>query len=141
MEGKIHIPEAAKLHCCGLDQEHQQIADYINTAAERIQKGEALENRQVLDDMIDLFARHFRHEEAAMRRVAYPDLPRHSAHHAEIIATLKAARANGRGSGFADRDGLGQLFALLIDDVLRADLGFKAFIEGKGLGDCDNMTG
>ncbi len=96
---------------------------------------------QVLDGMLDLFSTHFRHEEAEMQRHGYPGLSWHSAHHAEIIATLKAARDGSPSGGKMDEDWIGRLFSVLIDDILRADLGFKAFIEEKGLSGSDGACG
>ncbi len=138
---RIFIPKTAKLYCSKLDEEHQGIADYINGVSAQIEKGERIAPRQVLDGMLDLLSMHFRHEEAEMQRLGYPELLRHSAHHAEIIATLKAAWANSPSDGQVDEGWIGRLFSMLIDDILRADLGFKAFIEERGLSDSNGMSG
>lgn len=72
---------------------------------------------------------HFAHEEAIMERCGYPDLASHRAHHANCETRLgQIGDMLLAGEIEPSRFFLDELFDLVLDDIIRADSGFKAFI-------------
>jgi hemerythrin len=75
---------------------------------------------------------HFAHEEAEMARFSYPAVSEHAARHCAMLAALNSVEARLCETGTVDREALRDVLGALIDDVLRADVPFKAFLYSSG---------
>jgi len=124
------LPPSLSIAFDDIDGQHRSLIDIINRAAAA--------PTQLLAHLVELdasLASHFAHEEEVMREQGYPHLAEHKTHHAHILQRVQQITNGLRASADGARDGLNNIFTSLIDDILRADLPFKTFLQGKGLVD------
>lgn len=124
--GRFFLPEALAIPYEGIDEQHRGLVDRLNEMRILIASG----NPGIAHchaDFLAALAAHFAHEETLMQALGYPHLAKHRADHAAIRAGAEALVRCGAPETPA------RLYDLLIDDVLRADLPFKAFLAGLGL--------
>lgn len=117
------LPPSLLIGLAAIDQEHQHLFEIVYRV-----ESSAL-TRQHMQDVVTSLAEHFAHEEAAMHETGYPQRGEHAAHHKTILARMQEISNRCEGGPAPINDMLYALF----EDILRADLPFKSFLQGKGL--------
>jgi hemerythrin-like metal-binding protein len=117
------LPPSLLIGLVDIDEEHQHLIDIIYDVET------CTVTRQHVQDIIASLSEHFAHEERTMRETGYPQLAEHSAHHRAVLARMQEISNRRDGAGAPVND----LLHALLDDILRADLPFKSFLQGKGL--------
>jgi hemerythrin-like metal-binding protein len=137
-EAKPHLflPDAALVRHAHIDDDHRELIDILNGMLQQADDRGMLAGAVFGDGLRALIARaerHFRDEEAEMATAAYPELAAHKAVHAAALAhfadTLRGA------TGQADASAVYNHFNIVLDDLLRADLGFKSYLDATRRGD------
>ncbi len=87
-----------------IDAEHRELAEALRSFVELLQGGNAAKVVPVMAGLIEAVAAHFEHENALMRKRAYPSRARHEEAHILFVADAKRFQAelerNGLTSGF-----------------------------------------
>lgn len=129
------LPASLSIPYGDIDAEHQALIDLLNQAFDALSAADA--HSRILSILADLnrsLAAHFRHEEQEMEKLGYPDLLAHSAHHLNCLRRLDDfCDAVAAGERPADGALLGDLFDLVMDDIIKADSGFKSFLYSQDL--------
>jgi len=131
------LPASLSIPYGDIDAEHQGLIDILNAALRLLRSTEDASVNfllPLLQNLRDDLVRHFRNEEGEMIKLDYPELLQHSAHHANCARHLDAIRADvlaGRRS--FDKDLLDDLYDMILDDIIRADSGFKSFLHSKNM--------
>jgi hemerythrin len=115
------LPPSLLIGLVEIDQEHQHLIEIIY----RVES--AASTRQHLQDIVASLAEHFANEERAMRQTGYPQLAEHAVHHTAVLARVREIANRSDGAPLSD------LIHALLEDILRADLPFKSYLQGKGL--------
>jgi hemerythrin len=76
---------------------------------------------------------HFSHEEHEMAGLGYGDLPQHKAHHGRCVGRLDAIRRSAADNRIMNKKVLDEVFDMILDDIIRADSGFKSFLYARGI--------
>ncbi len=121
------LPPSLSISFNRIDEQHQELIDIVNRAARAPKR-----MNEQLKKLNASLVEHFAHEEDVMRAEGYPQLAEHKIHHGHILSRVQDI-SRGLGKGGSSRAGLDSIFHSLIDDILRADLPFKTFLQGKGL--------
>jgi len=117
-----------------VDAEHGRLVVLLNEA---LQVAETVPDNQhavggPLDALSKAMSAHFAHEELEMETLGYAELAQHKVHHMHCITRFGAIRES-IGANGANKATLDQVFDLLIEDIIRADSGFKTFLYARGL--------
>lgn len=127
------LPTASLIGHADIDAEHQELIDILNLAHQALQLAEEPARDLVypfLETLRDKMQTHFGHEEHEMARLGFPELKPHISHHALCFARLDEICASvAQDKRKPDRDLLDELFDMVVDDMIRADGGFKTFLE------------
>jgi len=129
------LPQSWRVGYGDIDEEHQLLLDIINKSWNVSADGGTAGIRRVLDVLASLRASmsaHFEHEEAEMTRLGYPGVREHAAQHATALIRLSGVEVGICEMGGIDHEALYDLFGVLIDDILRADVPFKTFLQQSG---------
>jgi hemerythrin-like metal-binding protein len=126
--GRFFLPPSLSISFNRIDEQHQALIDIINLAATAPKRLDVH-----LRELNVSLSEHFAHEEGVMEAEGYPQLTEHKIHHSHILRRVQAITDGLAKDGKSTRDGLENIFTSLIDDILRADLPFKSFLQGKGL--------
>lgn len=118
--------DAFRLGLPGVDAEHQQFFEILNRCAQAAREGASPTTVQaLLQELATYAANHFRHEEAELDRLGYPELELQRAEHRRFEEALGRLRA-------LDRPGALCALALardwLLDHVTGADRRFVDWI-------------
>jgi len=134
---RYELPASLSIAYGNIDAEHQGLVDTLN-AALRMSRSEP--NAPVnyflpfLRNLRDGMKHHFLHEEQEMAKLGYPELAQHKLHHANCARRLEEIQAAiVAGEKTADKDLLDELFDMILDDIIRADSGFKSFLHSRNL--------
>ena len=117
------LPPSLLIGLAEIDHEHQHLFEIV------YQVETSTLSRQHVQDVVASLAEHFAHEEAAMRETGYPQRVEHAAHHRAVLARMQEISNRCDGGQAVINDMLYALF----EDILRADLPFKSYLQGKGL--------
>ncbi len=127
------LPDSTMLPCAGLQAEHEALVGILNKARDALNSGP---NPSVelfltlLEKLRKAAMAHFAHEEEVMAMRGYADLANHSIHHAHCVLRLsQISDMLLAGAISPGRHLLDELFDMILDDVIRADSGFKAFLD------------
>ena len=87
-----------------IDAEHRELTEALRSFVELLQGGDAAKVVPVMAGLVEAVAAHFEHENALMRKRAYPSRARHEEAHILFVADAKRFQAelerNGLTSGF-----------------------------------------
>lgn len=130
----VELSQTFKLECELLDQDHGRLFDMVNEIVKEIDEGNAAACKTMVPDFVDLAKRHFDREEAFLAKVGYPDLEKHHEHHhsldekmEHLMEFAKMAEEN----ELARESLKKELVFFVLDDVITADMDFKAFVSKK----------
>ncbi len=129
------IPSSASIPYGTVDAEHRALIDLINRACDVAEETNflSLRLRPLYRELQQKFEEHFASEERTMEEVGFPGLAAHRAHHQDLLAKVIDISERGRMGYFAEIADLERFFDSVIDDVLRADLPFKTYLEQQGM--------
>ena len=126
------LPESTALPCPALQAEHEALVDILNKARDALRDGQNPDIElflSLLEELRKAAVAHFAHEEEVMAKHGYADLANHSIHHAHCVVRLsQIGDMLLAGKIKPGRTFLDELFDMILDDVIRADSGFKAFL-------------
>ena len=137
-DGPFSLPQSSLVRYGDIDAEHQDLVDILNETLENFDSDGRVPSVPFLPyaaRLQDHLRTHFANEEIAMAAVRYPDLAAHRAHHAGLIAKVSALRDEARHSTQIGKEAVFKLFDNVFDDLLRADLPFKSYLDANGLTD------
>ncbi len=133
----VELSQSFKLECEILDQDHRRLFDMVTGIVKDIDEENAAACKTMVPDFLDLAKRHFDREEAFLAKVGYPDLEKHHEHHhgldekmAHLLEFSKMAEEN----ELARESLKKELVFFVLDDVITADMDFKAFVAQKDKG-------
>ena len=136
MDVVYEIPASLSIDFDAINAEHENLVSILNEALTKIR---AEEDRRVdtVDESLEALSAamqaHFNHEEQEMASLGYGDLPLHKAQHARCIARLDATRRSAADNRIMNKQVLDDVFDMILDDVIRADSGFKSFLYARGI--------
>jgi hemerythrin len=128
---KFFLPTAALVHYGHIDEDHRELIAILNDMLAQADARDMLDGalfRDTLQRLVARFERHFREEEAAMAAVDYPDLAAHRQVHSAVMARVVGTQRDTANAAAVDAAEVHNLFNLALDDLLRADLGFKTYL-------------
>jgi hemerythrin-like metal-binding protein len=127
------ISESLSIAYDDIDVEHGRLIALLNGMLVVTKDGQpqsARASKRRLDELSEAMTAHFDHEEREMASVAYSHLAQHKEHHLGCVAKFNAIRDS---MTTIEKPILDQIFDLVIDDIIRADSGFKSFLYAKDL--------
>ena len=131
------LPDSTALPCPDLQAEHEALVSILNKARDILISGKNPDKElflTLLEELRTTAVAHFSHEEAIMAKYGYADLAIHSIHHAHCVLRLsQIGDTLLAGEIEPGRALLDELFDMILDDVIRADSGFKAFLDDADL--------
>jgi hemerythrin-like metal-binding protein len=133
---RFALPEACRLDFKNIDAEHTVLINILNESLSAFDAGDQVavaEFEKYFRRLWQEMAAHFRHEEAEMEQVQYPQCLAHKHHHADVLSRLASVRDHAAEAGYVDRHTVEDIFDTILDDMLRADLGFKTFLFQQGI--------
>ncbi len=130
----LELSESFELEMPALDRDHQRLADIINQVVKLIDDGQPEACATLVPEFVDFAKKHFRREEAFLRKIGYPDAGKHHEYHSQLDGKmdtmLRLAQAVGN-SKVAQESLRKEMIYFLMDDIINADLEFKAFIKAR----------
>ncbi|MBU6445114.1 MAG: hemerythrin family protein [Alphaproteobacteria bacterium] len=130
------LPRSALFGFKTIDHEHQELVDIVNGAIEdfrRLGRREAAHFEPWIRKLRERMVHHFAHEEREMRHAGFDGVAAHITHHTQLIERLNHMLAHIGHTAAVDIEALFELFAQVMDDILRADLPFKDYLAANGL--------
>ncbi len=131
------LPDSTTLPCPDLQAEHEALVSILNKARDILISGKNPDVElflTLLEELRKTAVAHFSHEEEVMAKYGYKDLAIHSIHHAHCVLRLsQIGDTLLAGEIEPGRALLDELFDMILDDVIRADSGFKAFLDDADL--------
>lgn len=130
----VELSKSFKLECELLDQDHRRLFDKVNEIVKEIDEGNAAACKTMVPEFLDLAKRHFDREEAFLAKVGYPDLKKHHDHHHgldEKMGHLLEFSRMAEENELARESLKKELVFFVLDDVITADMDFKAFVARK----------
>ena len=132
---RFAIPASASIPYGTIDAEHGALVDLINRAFD-VGKETGFSSERMGPLFLELqqkFADHFASEERMMEQAGFPGLAAHQAHHRDLLANILEICERGRTGHFAEAVDVEGFLDSIVDDVLRADLSFKTYLEHRGM--------
>jgi hemerythrin-like metal-binding protein len=131
---RLVIPPSALMPYGTIDAEHEALVDLINRACDVAEETQFSSERlaPIYSEIEQKFAEHFDSEEQMMELARFPGLIAHRGHHTELLRKVTEICERVRKGDFAENSDLEAFFDALINDVLLADLSFKAHLEQHG---------
>lgn len=115
-----------------IDDDHRQLVQTINRIGAEIEEASYALCVELFGDLEAAAEAHFAREEEILGGLRYPDIERHRAYHAELIRRLRELQRLGESK--IAKEALFERFAkmadFVVDDIIRGDLEFKAFLHG-----------
>ena len=130
------LPESALVRYGSIDSEHRALVEILNDMMKDFGAGGQLSGSHFTEHVKRLLAQmgiHFANEEAAMTGTRYPDLDTHKAHHRGLIDRVAALYEHALQQAEISKESVFELFDQVFDDLLRADLPFKSYLDANGL--------
>lgn len=121
-----------------LDRDHKHMLGQINDIIEVIDGNRADECARLAPALVKFAKQHFAREEALLAKIGYPDVQKHVEHHLDLdhkMETILELANLADKSELAGRKLKSALTFFLMDDIINADLDFKAFIDENEQGD------
>ncbi len=131
----IELSTSFELACEIIDRDHRKLIDMVNAMVDAMAAGRAAECADLAPDFVSFAKQHFAREEALLSKVGYPGAKNHQEYHRSLDDKMDTilSLAESAGDNALARESLEkELVFFLMDDIINADLEFKAFVEGKG---------
>ncbi|MBV8799812.1 MAG: hemerythrin domain-containing protein [Alphaproteobacteria bacterium] len=134
MTQAYYLPDSLAIPYDGVDAEHGRLIALLNAAWHIAETASG--NAQAVDGTLaalsEAMAAHFAHEEHEMEILGYGELAQHKVHHLHCARKFAAIHKSINDCG-PSKAVLDQIFDVLIEDIIRADSGFKSFLYAKGI--------
>lgn len=132
---RLVIPLSASIPYGTIDAEHEALVNLINGAYDVAEETgfSSLRLGPLYRELQQTFAEHFASEERTMEQAAFPGFAAHRVHHQDLLAKVIEICERARMGYFAEASDLECFFDSIIDDMLRADLPFKTYLEQRGM--------
>lgn len=118
-----------------IDEQHKSWIDLINYMHEAMKAGKGKEViGDVLDEVMNYSAFHFKSEEKLFDKYNYPDSNHHKKLHADFVAAFNKMKQRYAGGGSVTSVEIMQhLKDWLINHILKADKQYSEFLNSKGV--------
>ena len=136
MNERFDIPTAALIHYKEIDLEHQALVEILNSLTHAFGENNQLNGALFYEQAIQFlhaFEHHSANEEKEMADLAFPGLAIHRKHHANSIDKVQQIANEALQRPFVIKSSFFELFDRLIDELLRDDILFREFLDGRGL--------
>jgi len=136
MVNNYEIPASVSIPYDGIDAEHANLVGLLNVMLRAVQTGQTLEGEALkthLTALSEATLGHFDHEEQEMAGLGFDGLAQHKAHHVRCVSRLDTVSHAIRSNNALIQDELEEIFDIIVEDAIRADLGFKSFLYKKGI--------
>jgi len=131
----LFIPPSASIPYGTINVEHEELVALVNRAYEVGE--EAQFSSQLLgplyEELKHKLAKHFASEERMMELSGFPGLAAHKVRHQKLLAKAFEICERARQGYFGEAGKIESFFDCIIDDMLRADLPFKTYLEQNGM--------
>ena len=118
-----------------IDKQHQQLVNIMNDLHDGMKQGkgkEVLSN--VLDELINYTAFHFKSEEALFDKYSYPETSVHKRQHADLVQQVLEFKENfNSGKKILTMEVMDFLKEWLTNHIARSDKNYTAFLNSKGV--------
>ncbi len=135
--GHYELPPSVSIPYGDIDAEHQGLLDVLNDALRMLSSVDEIlpvHSSPLLQTLRAQLKDHFQHEEQIMEELGYPDVARHSLHHLSCARQLDYVCEDiAAGRRPVNRELVDDLFDTILEDIIRADTGFKSFLQNKNL--------
>ncbi|MCW9033892.1 MAG: hypothetical protein OQK35_06775 [Alphaproteobacteria bacterium] len=111
-----------------VDAEHEQLRKLLNEFILLHDSGDYIGCAEKIRVITKTVKNHFASEERVMEGVGYLNLASHKAEHQSTIVKYEALIADTEEVGYGP-DFVNELTAVLVNDMIRADIDFKEFLE------------
>lgn len=128
----VELPQSFEMESEILDQDHKHLLQQVNIIIEVIDGERDDECARLAPELVKFAKQHFAREEALLAKVGYPDVKKHAKHHLELDHKMETILEL---APMADKNHLAgeklktALTFFLMDDIINADLDFKAFVK------------
>ncbi|MCW8862863.1 MAG: hemerythrin domain-containing protein [Rhodospirillales bacterium] len=126
----MEFVESMKTGHPAIDKDHKEIFDTLDEVSRAIAKNDRKRFCSLFEDFLVIANRHFKREEAILRKCGFPRYEQHAAYHSFLFDRALAVRD--RCVSSADNASMEQCFKefseFLVDDVVRGDLDFKSYL-------------
>jgi hemerythrin-like metal-binding protein len=131
----LSIPSSALIRYGTIDAEHEGLIALINRTCDVAEETRfaSAQLGPLYAEMTQKFAEHFASEERTMERAGFPGLAAHQAQHQELRVKMIEICERSRKGYFAEAQDLQGFFDSIVDDMLRADLPFKTYLNHQGM--------
>lgn len=130
---RYFLSQATRLHHDGLDDEHQLLFALAKAGCDAHGQPDPAAALVQFDLFFAAIEGHFKHEEEVMERMRYPQLRPHRQHHLRLLSRLQSLRNELAGHSREIACIWAESAAIVIDDMISADLHFKTFMHEQGL--------
>ncbi|MGB0671622.1 MAG: bacteriohemerythrin [Rhodospirillales bacterium] len=113
----------------GLDDDHRRLVDLVALIQKADRTGDFGRRNQLCAELVVAAHAHFQREEAVLLNIDFTDLEEHSAHHGECLKRIVAIGDRWARSTVQDQKGVEILIDTLIQDLIKADMSFKSFVQ------------
>jgi two-component system, cell cycle response regulator DivK len=114
-----------------IDASHERLAALLNEMMDLMGVGDDARCVEKFKEIDLAIKTHFLHEERVMEELQYDALEAHKAEHVSVIDTFERLMQNAETEGYGG-ELPNKLTSILVQDMIRADLDFKKFLEGIG---------
>ncbi len=114
-----------------VDSEHRELFEIARDIEQAVERHELDKCAALVDHFVETSKRHFKNEEAFLRREGYPDIEAHSKYHESLLDKAEALKANCEKeieTGKMEKCYVDSI-NLVLDDVVRGDLPFKSYLQ------------
>jgi hemerythrin len=128
----VELSKSFEMESEVLDRDHQHLLGQINHIIEIIDGKQAGECALLAPDLVKFAKQHFAREEALLAKVGYPDVQKHVEHHRDLdhkMETILELASMADSNQLAGEKLKSALTFFLMDDIIDADLDFKAFVK------------
>ena len=131
------VPLSLSIPYKDIDTEHEGLIELLNAIARAFRLKQSDKDhsvKQLLAKLREALMLHFRHEEQEMAFLKFPNLAQHRIHHEHCATRLNEIIHDATtGQKAIDRALLDDFFDVIIDDIVRADSGFKSFLYARNI--------
>ena len=114
-----------------IDAGHQEMVECANNIYAAIETKDVKGCQILFDAFIDVSEKHFRQEEAILRKAGFPRLPSHTEFHRQMLD--RAENLRGLCHEITEKSDLRncfeELIGFIIDDIIRGDTDFVSYLE------------
>ena len=124
----FQMSESLKIGHPQIDVEHTQLLVLLDRVADSLRSGNEVGCADIINELTRALENHIESEEEIMKGLGYPDLAEHRQAHLEAKIRFDALIENIATEGYAP-DLPNDLIAILIEDLIMADLPLKEYLE------------